>query len=85
MAAPSASEASPICDAPDPQTALGPAPTLPSNPTSTLISPPGGVVDFTATSSDLYVNTGSQLITYTLSGTKVGGVLHPLLRLQRWR
>ncbi len=77
VAAPSASEASPICDAPDPQNALGPAPTLPSNPTSTLISPPGGVVDFTATSSDLYVNTGSQLITYTLSGTKVGAFSIP--------
>jgi hypothetical protein len=77
VAAPSASEVSPICDAPDPQSVLGPAPTLPSNPTSTLISPPGGVVDFTATSSDLYVNTGSQLITYTLSGTKVGAFSIP--------
>ena len=28
--------------------------------------------NFTATSTDLYVNTGSQLITYTLSGAQVG-------------
>ena len=77
VAAPSASQVSPICDAPEPQTALGPAPSLPTTPTSTLISPPGGVVDFTATSSDLYVNTGSQLITYTLSGTEVGAFSIP--------
>ena len=72
VAAPSASEASPICDAPNPQTTLGPQPNLPTRPTSALVSPPGGVVAFTATASDLYVNTGSQLITYTLSGSEVG-------------
>ncbi len=71
VAAPSAGEVSPVCTAPDPTTVLGPSPTLPSNPTSTLVSPPGGVVAFTATASNLYVNTGSQLIVYTLSGSEV--------------
>ncbi|HLH27339.1 MAG TPA: hypothetical protein VKW77_00405, partial [Acidimicrobiales bacterium] len=71
VAAPSASEASPVCVAADPSTVLGPAPSLPANPTKVLVRPPGGVVSFTATSSDLYVNTGSQLAVYTLTGDPV--------------
>ncbi|HXW39255.1 MAG TPA: hypothetical protein VEJ44_06135, partial [Acidimicrobiales bacterium] len=34
VAAPSASEVSPICDAPDPTEVLGPQPSLPANPVS---------------------------------------------------
>ena len=49
VAAPTAADISPICDAPDPTGILGPSSTLPSNPTSTLVTPPGGVVNFTAT------------------------------------
>ena len=71
VAAPAAADVSPICDAPDPTGILGPASNLPSDPTTTLVNPTGGVVNFTATSTDLYVNTGSQLITYTLSGAEV--------------
>ncbi len=71
VAAPTAASVSPICDAPDPTGILGPSSNLPSNPTSTLITPKGGVVNFTATSSNLYVDTGSQLITYTLAGAEV--------------
>ena len=40
-------------------------------------NPPGGVVNFTATSTDLYVDTGSQLITYTLSGAEVSAFTLP--------
>ena len=72
VAAPAAADISPICDAPDPTGILGPSSNLPSNPTSTLVTPKGGVVNFTASSSDLYVDTGSQLITYTLAGAEVG-------------
>ena len=68
---------SPICDAPDPTGILGPSSNLPSNPTTTLVTPPGGVVNFTATSSNLYVDTGSQLITYTLAGAEVGSFALP--------
>ena len=71
VAAPSAADISPICDAPDPTGILGPSSSVPSDPTSTLVSPPGGVVNFTATSTDLYVDTGSQLVTYTLAGSEV--------------
>ena len=35
------------------------------------------MANFTATSSNLYVDTGSQLITYTLDGTKVGSFALP--------
>jgi hypothetical protein len=77
VAAPTAADVSPMCDAPDPTGNLGPAPSLPADPTSTLVTPPGGVVNFTTTSSDIYVNTGSQLITYTLSGSEVGSFTLP--------
>lgn len=71
VAAPTAAEVSPICNAPDPSKVLGPAPSPPANPTSTLVTPPGGVASFTATSTNLYVLNSSQLITYTLSGSEV--------------
>ena len=77
VAAPTAAEVSPICDAPDPTSNLGPAPSLPANPTSTLVTPPGGVVNFTTTSTGIYVNTGTQLITYALSGSEVGAFSLP--------
>jgi hypothetical protein len=77
VAAPSASEISPVCDAADPTGVLGPSSSLPANPTSTLINPTGGVVNFTATSSGIYVNTGSQVITYSLTGTEVSSFALP--------
>ncbi len=77
VAAPTAAEVSPICAAPDPSSVLGPAATLPSDPTPTVVSPPGGASNFTATSTDLYVNTGTQLITYTLGGTEVSSFALP--------
>ena len=61
VAAPTAAEASPICDAPDPSAILGPSIHPAANPTSTVVTPSGGVANFAATSSDLYVDTGSQL------------------------
>ncbi len=71
VAAPSASEISPVCAAADPTGVLGPTTAPPSNPTSTRITPSGGVVNFTANSTGIYVNTGSQVITYSLAGSKV--------------
>ena len=71
VAAPAASEVSPICDAPDPSGVLGPESSLPSNPTTTVVTPSGGVSSFAATSSNLYVNTGSALDTYSLTGSLV--------------
>ena len=77
VAAPTASEVSPICAAPNPVNNLGPQPSLPPSPISTVASPSGGVVSFTATSSDLYVNTGTNLATYTLGGTLVNSFALP--------
>ncbi|MGP0110886.1 MAG: hypothetical protein ACLPR9_18865 [Acidimicrobiales bacterium] len=77
VAAPSAADVSPICDAPDASTTLGPAPSLPSDPTSTVVTPTGGVYDFTVTSSGIYVYTGSMLDTYTLSGSPNGSFAVP--------
>ncbi len=83
VAAPTAAEISPICDAPDPTGILGPSTNLPSDPTSTLVTPPGGVVNFTATSTDLYVDTGSRIVTYTLSGTEVSSFGLPSVIVDR--
>ena len=66
--APTAAEISPVCTTTTPASALGPAVTLPGSPVSTLATPSGGVVNFAASSSALYVNTGSRLNTYSLSG-----------------
>ena len=38
---------------------------------STVVTPTGGVDSFAATSTDLYVDTGTQLVTYTLAGASV--------------
>ncbi len=70
VAAPTASQVSPICQAPDPAANLGPAPNLPSNPITTVATPSGGVDTFTATSSGIYVDTGSTLVVDSLSGTQ---------------
>ena len=61
---------------------LGSGTDPPANPTSTLVTPPGGVANFTATSTNLYVITGSQLITYTLSGSR-GGLVRPAVGVHR--
>ena len=66
--APSATEISSVCTTTSPASALGPAVSLAGSPVSTLVSPSGGVVNFAATSSAIYVNTGSRLNTYSLSG-----------------
>ena len=44
---------------------------------STVVTPSGGVTGFTATSTDLYVNTGTQLVTYTLTGAQVSSFTLP--------
>ena len=77
VAAPTAAEVSPICNAPDPSVVLGPAASLPANPTSTVVTPPGGVDSFTATSTNLYDVTSTQLITYTLTGSEVSSFSLP--------
>ena len=71
-AAPNASEISPVCTTTTPSTVLGPSSSVPANPVSKFITPTGGVSSFAATTSNLYVNTGSQLLTYTLAGAQVG-------------
>jgi tetrahydromethanopterin S-methyltransferase subunit B len=76
-AAPGAAEISPVCTTTTPSAVLGPAPALPSNPVSTVVTPTGGVNSFTATSTNLYVDTGSQLITYTLAGALVSSFALP--------
>jgi hypothetical protein len=83
VAAPTPAEASPICDAPDPSDILGPSSNPTSDPTSTLVSPTGGVLNFTATATDLYVDTGSELITYTLSGHQVSAFALPTILVNR--
>ncbi len=75
VAAPAATGSARSAPPPTPPAYSAPRPP-PSNPTSTLITPPGGVVNFTATSTDLYVDTGSQLITYTLAGSR-GQLVQP--------
>jgi len=75
--APTPTEVSPICEAPDPTAILGPEPTFAANPVSTVVMPTGGVVNFLATSSAIYVNTGSQFDTYSLSGTLISSFALP--------
>ena len=70
-AAPSATEIAPMCTTTNPASVLGPTTTsLPSKPVTTVVTPPGGVESFAATSSALYVDTGTQLVTYSLSGVE---------------
>jgi hypothetical protein len=77
VAAPSASATTPSCELLDPSTELGPAVTPPAHPVTTLVSPPGGVWTFSATSSALYVLNGNGLYVYTLSGTLVARLAVP--------
>ena len=76
-AAPSATEVSPVCTTATPASVLGPATALPAKPTTTVVMPVGGVRTFTATSSNLYVDTGTQLVTYTLGGARVSSFALP--------
>ena len=76
-AAPSASEISPVCTTTTPASVLGPSTVLPGNPTSTVVTPSGGVQNFAATATNLYVDTGAKLITYTLAGTQVSSFALP--------
>ena len=57
-----------MCRTTTPASVLGPATSLPAHPTSTVVTPSGGVVNFAATASALYVDTGTRLVTYSLSG-----------------
>ena len=59
--------------APSPQIAGSPAAPTASeiSPVSKLVTPTGGVENFAATATDLYVYTGSQLAVYTLGGAPV--------------
>jgi hypothetical protein len=75
-AAPTAAEITPVCTTTTPISVLGPATSLPANPTSTVVKPPG-IANFTATSGALYVNTGTQLVTYSLSGVQTGAFALP--------
>jgi hypothetical protein len=77
VAAPTTADASPVCDAPNTSSTLGPASSVPSSPTSTVVTPSGGVDNFTATSSGIYVNTGTTLATYNLAGTPVSSFALP--------
>ena len=77
-AAPTASEVSPECTTTTPAKVLGPAgATLPSKPVSTVVTPPGGVTSFAATSTNLYVNTGTRVAIYTLAGAAIGSFALP--------
>jgi hypothetical protein len=79
--APSASEASPMCNTVEPATALGPASTtVPTTPVTTVATPAGGVGTLTATPTDLYVVNASNPATLdelTLAGAKVTGFALP--------
>ena len=75
--APTAAEVSPICTTATPASVLGPASNTPANPVTKLVTPAGGVAGFAATASDLYVDTGSTLVTYTLAGAQVSAFTLP--------
>ena len=76
-AAPTTSDMTQLCNTTTPSTVLGPMPSLPANPTSVVVSPPGGIDNFTATATNFYVDTGAQLITYTLAGALVSSFPMP--------
>ena len=57
---------------------LGPASAVPANPVSTVVTPPGGVVSFAATSVDLYVDTGTRP-GHLHAGRRPGGLVRPAL------
>lgn len=69
--APDSSSVTPTCGVPDPGSTLGPAASLPSNPVSVLASG-FSVLGFTVTSQAIYVFDGTNLRTYSLSGTSEG-------------
>jgi len=69
-AAPTAAEITPVCRTASPAAVLGPATSLPARPTNTVVTPPGGVANFAATTAALYVDTGTDLVTYSLSGAR---------------
>jgi len=77
VAAPTASETDPVCTTADPASVQGPAPTLPANPVSTVVTPAGGVMNFATSATNLYVYTGSQLAIYTLAGVPVSSFALP--------
>jgi hypothetical protein len=76
-AAPTAAEVTPVCQTTTPAASLGPSTSLPANPTATVVTPSGGVVDFATTASALYVDTGTNLVTYSLSGAQQGSFALP--------
>ena len=75
--APTAAEMTPVCRTTTPAASLGPSTSLPANPTSAVVTPPGGVVEFATTASALYVDTGTNVVTYSLSGTQQGSFALP--------
>ena len=77
VAAPTASEITPMCTTTVPQSSLGPSTSVPAAPVSTVVKPSGGVENFAATSSNLYVDTGTRLVTYTLGGAAVSSFALP--------
>jgi len=77
--APTAAEVSPVCTTTNPASALGPATAVPPSPVSTVTTPSGGVVNFAAASSALYVNTGARLVTYSLTGVQQSSFALPAL------
>jgi hypothetical protein len=77
VAAPTPAEVDPVCTTTNPASIQGPAPTLPANPVSTVVTPSGGVSNFTTTATNIYVDTGSQLVTYTLAGAPVSSFALP--------
>ena len=58
----------PSCQIASPRTTLGPQATLPANPTQTLVSPAGGIVDFAAGPLGLSIETPDHLLLDSLSG-----------------
>jgi hypothetical protein len=77
--APALADIDPVCGDPGGQAApeLGPSAALPVNPETMVVAPVGGLDNFAVTSNELYVNTGTQVITYTLSGTEVSAFALP--------
>jgi hypothetical protein len=67
----------PSCQIASPRTTLGPQATLPANPTHTLVSPAGGVVDFAAGPLSLSIETPDHLLLVSRSGTTEHSVILP--------
>ena len=71
VAAPTASSVTQSCQMPNPTAVLGPPASLPANPLTTVVSPPGGIYTMSVTGTDIYVVNGNGVYTYTLSGALV--------------